>query len=175
MDESEILGLVKTGARKGAGSGSKAQGNRRQSNASGSGNVKPKGGKKEPKTFDPNAHRVKAATKIFPHLKFIQASLIEICSKAETFMNENEATVDRAREMIQRGVTADKLSDPVLELGDEVASFQLLFVILNRYDLVKLMSTGVDKNPGVSVDMTPSALQAGQPASACKTVHALNP
>ncbi|CAE6946006.1 unnamed protein product, partial [Symbiodinium sp. CCMP2592] len=148
-DEAEIIGVASITAR-GVGAGKANKKSKGGGGGGTGGNTKNKP-KKEPKSFDPNAYRVKIATKLFAHLKFIQAALIDEVNKSEEFLRTHESMVDKAKSLRTRGISSDRLSDPALELGDDLASYRLMFVILNRYDILKLMAQGSDKNPGVAV------------------------
>ena len=65
-----------------------------------------------------SAHRIRTASKLFTHLKFLEASMREAESKAQEFFVAFQSEKEIADDLRQKGVPEERLSDPTFALGD---------------------------------------------------------
>ena len=113
-------------------------------------NTKNKKTKKE-KTVDVNAHRIRTATKLFAHLKFLQTSFRDAEAKAAEFFVRFQVEKDLAEELRKKGVPEERLSEPAWSLGDQAPMVRLMYTVLDRHVLVKAMSVGCASGAAVPV------------------------
>ena len=127
MDASEIVGLIDPLPGKKGGKpkpGAKA------------------GKDKKEETVDLSAHRIWTASKLFTHLKFLQASMREAESKAQEFFVAFQSEKEIADDLRQKGVPEERWFDPTFALGDRTPMIRMIYTVLDRHLLLTAMGLG---------------------------------
>lgn len=104
-------------------------------------NKKPKKG-----TTDVVVCRLRAASKIVGGIKFVKASMSDVAKKFTTWAVQEDDGVgpvyDRAANLhLQKVKEADLMSHDV---GDEISAVKLIYTIIERWNLMLLVSVGAD-------------------------------
>ena len=121
-DESCILGAVEGGASVGSAKHEKDK--------------KSKEKKKEETRVDVPTLRLRTATKLLPHIKFVQAAFRDMQTKLDEFYKEHADAKAQAESLREKGVTEDRiLKDASLQLGDDVGCIRIMFAVLHRHRL----------------------------------------
>ena len=124
----------------GSGNGRKSNSGKNKNKGSAS-----KAGSSSSKKVDVGTYRLRTATKMITHLKFLQASFRELDSKVKEFYKEQADFKTKALSLKSSGVSEDRLlSDQSLQLGDDAALVKMMYNVLDRHRLLQFLSLGSD-------------------------------
>ena len=145
----------------GSGSGKKHKG--------GGGKSKKSQGGSSSKRVDVATYRLRTATKMITHLKFVQASFRELDVKVREFYKEQSDFKAKAVSLKSSGVSEDRLlSDQSLQLGDDAALVKMMYSVLDRHHLLQVLSLGSD-----SMDVSDLEGDSADPSQATENAKKL--